>query len=130
MEADASEHVLRPLTPREEAVLVALITRGEYMDNDATVTDEDRARWLMQVPHTRAGRGCDCGTCPSIELNDTAGATPDMQHSRVVLEAGTTGALLLLFIDDDHLSYLELAPLDDGTTFQQFPDAQGLRFGA
>jgi hypothetical protein len=64
VEADTSEHVLRPLTPREEAVLVALSTRGEYMDNYATVTDEDRARWLRQVPHTRAGRRCDCGTCP------------------------------------------------------------------
>ncbi len=100
------------------------------MDDDASVTDEDRARWLTQVPHTRAGRRCDCGTCPSIELTDTAGATPDVPNSRVVLEASTTGALLLLFIDDDHLSYLELAPLDDGTTFQQFPDARGRCFGA
>ena len=130
MEAGTSEHVLRPLTPREEAVLVALITRGEYMDNDATVSDEDRARWLRRVPHTRAGRRCDCGACPSIELTDTARATPDMRNSRVVLEGSTTGALLLLFIDDDRPSYLELAPLDDGTTFQQFPAAQGLRFGA
>ena len=130
VEADVSEHGWRPLTPREEAVLVALITQGDHMDNDATVTDDDRARWLRQVPHTRAGRRCDCGTCPSIELTNPAGATPDMQNSRVVLQASTTGALLLLFIDDDHLSYLELAPLDDGTTFQQFPAAQGLRFGA
>jgi hypothetical protein len=97
-----------------------------YMYNDATVTDDDRARWLRQVPHTRAGRRCDCGTCPSFELTDPAGVTPDMRNSRVVLEASTTGALLLLFIDDDRLSYLELAPLDNDTTFQQFPDAQGL----
>ncbi len=100
------------------------------MDDDATVTDDDRARWLRQVPHTRAGRRCDCGTCPSIELTDPTGATPDMRNSRVVLEASTTGALLLLFVDDDQLSYLELAPLDDGTTFQQFPDVLGLRFRA
>lgn len=130
MEADASEHVPRPLTAREEAVLIALITRGHHMDNDGTVTDNDRARWLKQVPHTRAGGRCDCGACPTIELTDPAGATPEGRTSRVVLEASTTGALLLLFIDDDQLSYLELAPLDDGTTFQQFPDAQRLGFGA
>ena len=130
VEADTPEHVPRPLTSREQAVLVALITRGDHMDDDATVTDDDRSRWLRQVPHTRAGRRCDCGTCPSTELTDTAGATPDMRNSRVVLQASTPGVLLLLlFIDDDHLSYLELAPLDDGTTFQHFPDAQSLHFG-
>ena len=129
MEAETSEPVLRQLTSREEAVLVALITRGDQMDNDVTVTDDDRARWLRQVPQTRAGRRCDCGTCPSIVLTDPAGVTPEVRNSRVVLEASTTGALLLLFIDDDRLSYLELAPLDDGTAFQQFPDAQGLHFG-
>jgi len=130
VEAGVSEHVLRPLTSREEAVLAALIKHADHMDDDATVTNDDRVRWLRQVPHTRAGRRCDCGSCPFIELTDPAGVTPDMGNSRVVLDAGTTGALLLLFIDDDHLSYLELAPLDGGTTFQQFPDVLSLRFGA
>ena len=121
---------VRSLTSGEEAVLLALISRGVNMDDNATVTEDDRARWVQQVPHTRAGRQCGCGTCPSFELTDPAGATPDVPDHRVVLEAGTTGALLLLFIDDDRLSYLELAPLDDGTAFQTFPDVQSVHFDA
>jgi hypothetical protein len=130
MAADEYEGHRPQLTSREEAVLVALITRGGSMDDDATVTDDDRARWLSRVPHTRAGRRCACGTCPSLELTDAAGATPKVHDSRVVLEASTTGAMLLLFIDEDRLSYLELAPLDEGAAFQHFPDVQDLRFDA
>lgn len=45
-----------------------------------------------------------------------------------MLQASATGALLLLFVDDDSLSELELAPLSERTSFQQFPDATGLVF--
>ncbi|GAA2034265.1 hypothetical protein WDZ16_16585 [Pseudokineococcus marinus] len=118
----------RPLTLREEAVLVAMIERGVTMGDDTSVTDADRSRWLAQVPRTRAGRPCGCGTCPSIGLTDTDGSTPELHDDRVVLQASTTGALLLLFIDGDRLSELELAPLSDGTPFSQFPDPDGLSF--
>lgn len=118
----------RPLTSREEAVLVALITQGTCLDDDVIVTDDDRARWLAQVPQTQAGRACGCGNCPSIELTDPAGATPDMHDSRVVLAASTAGALLLLFLDDDRLSYLELAPQDEGVTYHQFPEPRSVWF--
>lgn len=43
-----------------------------------------------------------------------------------MLEAGCPGALLLLFIDDDQLSYLELAPVAD-EVFAEFPPADTLR---
>lgn len=119
--------VPRALTSREEAVLVALIERGVCLDEDVVVTEEDRARWLAQVAQTRAGRRCGCGSCPSFDLTDLAGATPDMDDSRVVLEASTTGALLLLFVDDGRLSYLELAPLDD-QSYGQFPDPRDVQF--
>ncbi|MEJ5868484.1 hypothetical protein WDV85_12135 [Pseudokineococcus sp. 5B2Z-1] len=115
----------RPLTHREEAVLVALITRGAWAGDDGVVlTTDDRARWLAQVPTTRAGRRCTCGTCPSIELTDTAGWRPDAGDGRVVLQAGASGATLLLFVDEDRLSYLELAP--DASAFHDFPDPQEL----
>ncbi|MEJ5913169.1 hypothetical protein [Pseudokineococcus sp. 1T1Z-3] len=126
MGTSAGSEVPRSLTPREEAVLVEMITRGRHQDDDVVVTAADRSRWLAQVPGTRAGARCGCGSCPSIELTDAAGETPDMQDDRVVLEAGATGALLLLFIDDDRLSYLELAPLSDKTSFRHFPDPQRL----
>lgn len=111
----------RPLTVRERETLVALAERGTPSDG-AAVTAEDRRRWLAQVPSVRAGARCRCGTCPSIVLTDEAGTTPD-GGDRVVLEASAAGALLLLFVDDDRFSYLELAPLDDDASFAKFPAA-------
>lgn len=73
---------------------------GASTDEDLVVTDDDRARWRAQVPRTRAGRRCACGTCPSVVLTDPSGAAPDARSGRVLLEAGTAGALLL-FVDGD-----------------------------
>lgn len=106
---------------------MALIEQGVCLDEEVVVTDTDRAGWRAQVAQTRAGRRCGCGSCPSVELTDLAGVTPDMDVSRVVLEASTTEALLLLFIDDARLSYLELAPLDE-TSHGRFPAPQHLEF--
>ncbi|WP_369070166.1 hypothetical protein [Kineococcus terrestris] len=113
----------RPLTARERGALTALLERGTSVDDERTVTGEDRARWLAQVPGTFAGRRCGCGSCPSVELTDAAGRTPAAGDGRVVLEASAPGALLLLFVDEDRLSYLELAPLDDDGV-EEFPDAE------
>lgn len=117
----------RRLASDEEAVLIALIEQGVCLDEDVVVTETDRAGWRAQVAQTRAGRRCGCGSCPSVDLTDLAGVTPDRQDSRVVIEAGTTDALLLLFIDDGRLSYLELAPLDE-ESHHRFPDPQHLQF--
>jgi len=94
--------------------------------SDQGVFEVDRARWRAQVGSTRAGRGCGCGSCPSIELTAADGASPEMTSSRVVLNAETDGAMLLLFIDDDQLSYLELAPTGDGS-FDEFPAPADIR---
>lgn len=115
----------RALTSRERDVMVALI-RGASPDEGVAVSPEDRRRWLAQVPTTRAGARCRCGTCPSIDLTDEEGTMP-ADGARVVLGASAEGALVLLFIDDDRLSYLELAPTDD-ETFAEFPDAASLSF--
>ena len=61
-----------------------------------------------------------------MTLTDVTGATPGTGGRRVVLEAATTDALLL-FVDDDRLGYLELAPLDE-TPHRTFPDPRQLRF--
>lgn len=106
---------------------MALIERGVCLDEDVVVTNTDRARWRAQVAETRAGRRCGCGSCPSVDLTDLAGVTPGTDDSRVVLEGSTTDALLLLFIDDGRLSYLELAPLDE-KSHGSFPDPQHLQF--
>lgn len=103
-----------------------MIERGTCFDPDERVEDADRARWRAQLSTTRAGHPCGCGTCPSIELTDAAGVTPEMTTSRVVLDAVTDTAIVLLFIDDDQLSYLELAPTDE-QTFTEFPDPADIR---
>jgi hypothetical protein len=119
------DHQPRPLTPRETEVVITLLERGTSNDEERRVTPADRTRWLAQVPHTLAGRPCGCGSCPSIELTDATGQTQANSGRRVVLDAEAPGALLMLFIEDDRLSYLELAPLDD-VTFTEFPDTTDL----
>lgn len=102
---------MRDLTAREHAILVAAITHG---DSDTPVTEADRDRWLKQAAKVSAGEPCGCGLCPSIGLIDaTTGQERPDGGPRVVLEGSCDNALLLLFIDGDVLSYLELAPMDD-----------------
>ena len=59
------------------------------------------------------------GIWASIDLEDQRGQTPE-GGDRIVLSAHHSTASLLLFIDDDQLSYLELAPHDD-EAWDQFP---------
>jgi hypothetical protein len=103
-----------------------MIDRGRCSDSDDRVKEADRARWRAQLATTRAGRPCGCGTCPSIELTDAVGISPEMTKSRVVLDVATDKAMLLLFIDDDRLSYLELAATDE-QTFAEFPNPAEMR---
>ncbi|GAA0311504.1 hypothetical protein [Kineococcus aurantiacus] len=110
----------RALTTREREAIVALLERGTSSIRTLPITTADRARWLSQVPHTLAGRSCGCGICPSIELTDAEGHTPATVDGRVVLQAEAPGALLMLFVEEDRLSYLELAPLA-GDSIKVFP---------
>ncbi len=123
-----SGHQTRPLTQRERETLTALLERGTVIDPESSVTADDRARWLARVPDTLAGHTCGCGTCPSIELTDARDHTPASVGGRIVLEADAPGALLMLFIDDDLLSYLELAPLGDDS-FLVFPASTSIGTG-
>ena len=109
----------RALTLREREAIIAVLERGTNI-RKLPITTADRARWLSQVPHTLAGRSCECGICPSIELTDAEGHTPATVDGRVVLQAEAPGAVLHLFIDEDRLSYLELAPLA-GDSITVFP---------
>jgi len=117
--------VSRPLTERERAVLVAVVERG--VDDDDPPSHEDRERWLAQVPGVRVVGGCGCGTCPSIRFRPTGTPEADPWETQVVLEASAEGALLLLFVHDDRLSELELAPVGD-QVFHELPDVEQLVF--
>ncbi|MDN5725400.1 MAG: hypothetical protein L0G99_05630 [Propionibacteriales bacterium] len=116
---------MRQLTRTEEELITLMITSAPDT-GDAVHSAERRRAWLTQVPHTRAGARCGCGTCPTIELIDLNGDAPGMGIERIVLSAGSPGALLLLFIDDDQLSSLELAPLEDGPAMD-FPEVAEVR---
>ena len=43
-----------------------------------------------------------------------------------MLDAFSTGAMLMLFIDDDRLSYLELAPAEVEGRFAEFPASDSI----
>lgn len=121
--------ISRELTRREREVLALMIDHAARFDPDNfnnSVEDAERERWRAQLVTARAGRPCGCGSCPSIELTDAAGVSPKMTSRRVVLDAETDGAMVMLFIDDDRLSYLELAPTGD-RAFAAFPDPTDIR---
>lgn len=66
-----------------------------------------------------AVRDCGCGSCPSIELSPAEGV--EEGASRLVVSANHAEALLLLFVDGGHLSYLEAAPWHDDRPVLRFP---------
>ena len=109
----------RKLTDRERDLLAFVVEHAGPFADDPPVSYEPRQRWLAQVATARAGDRCDCGTCPSITIEDEHGRTPE-NGRRVVLSASHPDASLLLFIDGDRLSYLELAPHGD-EPFPEFP---------
>ena len=124
--SEAGPTPVRPLTPIERDLLIALIEEGADLSSGVEITAAERAAWLSQVAATFAGARCACGMCPSIELVDADGRSPECDQRRVVLEASTDDAVLLLFIDDDRLSYLELAPIDPDATIDAFPAASAI----
>ncbi|GAA1112788.1 hypothetical protein GCM10009650_15190 [Nesterenkonia jeotgali] len=109
----------RPLTERERDVLRFMIENALPSGGDQPVPAASRERWRRSIPATLAGPGCVCDACPSIELEDGRGRTSKGGRS-VVLSAEHPEASLLLFIDDDRLSYLELAPHGEDA-WDQFP---------
>jgi len=96
---------------------------GTFAD-DPPVSSEARRRWRKQIGDARAGKRCECGQCPSIEIEIGDGRTPT-GGDRVVLEASNPSASLLLFIDGGRLSYLELAPHGD-ERFDEFPPSHAI----
>lgn len=118
----------RGLTARERDVLVALIENGARDDSVSPAQDAaERRFWRSQVDEVRVWERCGCDECPSIELGDADGPT-HADGPRVVLDAATDGALLLLFVDDNQLSYLELAAIDDDARSTEFPPVDSVLF--
>jgi len=66
--------------------------------------------------------------CPSVSLATTSAPAFFPGTERVVLGAGLSDALVLLFIDGGTPSYLELAPHGERAGYAEFPDAGLLEF--
>jgi hypothetical protein len=110
----------RPLSRRERETLEVLLA-VEFPGVEAL---------RAQVPGTLVTRGCDCG-CPSVELEPPADAPLAAVSTRLPVDAsaidpcGEPEALILLFVDEGRLSYLEYAPTGDRTP-ARFPPVSRL----
>jgi hypothetical protein len=118
----------------------------EAWDPPTPIAAERRRLWEDRLGEVVVTSICDCGTCPSIgmrprlradrpnlhgthakdESRDDRGGNADWSD-RVVLTADTPGAMLLLFIDNDCPSYLELAPIHDDLSFAEFPEPASIK---
>ncbi|WP_436327063.1 hypothetical protein [Brevibacterium sp. FAM 27836] len=142
----------RPLTAREHSVALFIIrcaTTSPDESDYANFTSQQRDAWDPPVPITAEQRRtwenslgevlvtseCGCGICPSIGMRPRHRTDDDKRNDqggdgdwsdRIVLTAGVSGAMLLLFIDDDIPSYLELAPTDDELSFAEFPEPESI----
>lgn len=138
----------RPLSARERSVALFMIRSAttspdeadyaelspqqcEGLDPPVPIATERRQLWEGNLGEVVVTNTCDCGACPSIGMRPRL-RVDDSERSdlggdgdwsdRIVLHAGAPGALILLFIDDDVPGYLELAPIDDGLSFTEFPE--------
>lgn len=106
----------RPLTPRERAVLDALLRE------DFPGAPELRA----QVASTTVSGTCGCG-CPTVYLSVGATTAAPAIAARVPVGAevsDTDGDSVLLFADNGHLSSLEYAWVERPP--REFPEADRL----
>ena len=144
--------MVRPLSAREHGVALRMIRlattppdEADYAeftaeqrrgwDPPTPISNEQRQTWEGRLGEVVVTSHCDCGTCPSVGMRplsriddgqrDDQGSDGDWSQ-RVVLTAGAPGAMLLLFIDDDYPSYLELAPIEDDLSFTEFPEPESI----
>ncbi|MGO0605238.1 hypothetical protein [Brevibacterium linens] len=142
--------MIRPLNAREHSVALRMIRSATPSPDEADfaaftpeqrqgwnppepISNEQRQIWECRLGEVMVTSRCDCGTCPSIgmrpqnrlddERRNDQGGDGDWSD-RTVLTAGSPGAMLLLFIDDDYPSYLELAPIDEDQSFTDFPEPE------
>ena len=114
----------RNLTDREREVLTFMVDYALPVAEKRPVRASARERWRRSIPTIMAGPPCECGECPSIELVDGRGRISKGGRN-IVLSAEHPKVSLLLFIEHDRLSYLELATHGD-EVIGQFPPSSEL----
>ena len=117
---------MRPLSVRERDLLVAMVARGTEDGVDRVIAASDRERWAGQLADISVHGTCGCGSCPSIDLVPESDDRPSTAR-QTVLEASTSTASLLLYIEGDRPTYLELAPWGD-EPITEFPLVADVEF--
>ncbi|MDO4790859.1 MAG: hypothetical protein Q3999_00010 [Buchananella hordeovulneris] len=112
----------RQLSADERAVIEALILRAPVM---ADVPTSQREQWAATLDDLSVCGECGCGTCPSVELayrgKPVTLAQSEEPEDRVILDAYTKDAVVMLFVDGGIPSYLEVAPYQDPDTRLPIP---------
>lgn len=102
----------KPLTPQQRDVIAAMISNAKLFDG-GEVDAARRNGWLEGVDKLSQGEPCPCGMCPSVQLLFDGRPTPE-SSPRTVLSAEGFNSVVLLFIDGDKPSYLEVAEYGEG----------------
>ncbi|MDP9801670.1 hypothetical protein J2S49_001746 [Arcanobacterium wilhelmae] len=104
---ESSSEFPRPLTGQEAEVVEAMVLNGT--SSHAQPTQADRERWLTQIPNLVVTGRCDCGTCYSINFFEEQTDGADF-----VLDGfSPRDEMVMLLVDGDRLSSLEIPPLAD-----------------
>lgn len=103
----------RALTDAERQLIRAMIVSAKAANPGLFANQQAWQQWrqelLKSVDKLTAGAACDCGKCPSVELRmeDQPASAGSV---RVILEAFVADGLVMLYVDGDQPSYLEIAP--------------------
>ncbi|MDY3678211.1 MAG: hypothetical protein SO046_03195 [Actinomyces urogenitalis] len=112
----------RNLTAQERAVIEAMIARADGDSSEQRPSAAQGARWAAALERTTVDHECGCGLCPTIDLAWN-GQEVDCEGDRVVLEAFSAGdEMVLLFVDGDLPSCLEVVPNDDQPAALPLPE--------
>ena len=106
----------RSLTESEHQLISAMITSAKATDPSRFAAQEIWYQWRQKLLGTldriTVGAPCECNKCPSVQLL-IDGQAVSAGGSQVILEAFISEGMVMLFIDDDIPSYLEIAPNPD-----------------
>ena len=105
---------MRELTDAEVVVLTAMIQHAPPVIDPESVTEEQRAKWLGQVPRVSVARECGCGTCASIEFALDGVPVPQAWSDEALFVYDVwQDALVFVHIINDVIRELEVAPVQD-----------------
>lgn len=106
----------RSLTKSEHQLISAMITSAKAADPSRFEAQEVWYQWRQELLGTldriTVGSPCQCSKCPSVQLLIDGQAVP-AGTAQVILQAFISEGIVMLFIDDDIPSYLEIAPNPD-----------------